>query len=176
VGEATSAEDVRWSHGVQIRAVGAQCDLGCWHCPVANTSSMEVHPRLVVGYGKPYSCRIRNFCRKHAGVDAAGPTRNLRLLSLLVALVAFELWRFQSAKSFDRPERTVPKLTIPTQKRGFSPQDSWALTSGDDPIREWDQDIIGLRQSSKFLRSIFSYTERRLLNWMVNWAMERVLF
>jgi hypothetical protein len=58
------------------------------------------------------------------GVGAAGPTRNLRLPSLLVALVAFELWRFQSAKSFDRPDRTLPKLTIPTQKRGFSPQDS----------------------------------------------------
>jgi hypothetical protein len=77
------------------------------------------------------------------GFGAAGPTRNLRLFPLLVALAAFELWRLQSAKSFDQPERTLPKLTIPTQKRGFSPQDSWALTSSDDPIREWEQDIIG---------------------------------
>lgn len=63
--------------------------------------------------------------------------------TLLVALVGCELWRLESVKGLWRRGQKLPKLIIPTQKQGSLAQESWALTSSDDPILAWDQDIIG---------------------------------
>jgi hypothetical protein len=63
--------------------------------------------------------------------------------ALLVALIGCELWRLQTVNGLRRSNQKLPKLTIPTQKQDPSAQESWALKSSDDPIENWDQDIIG---------------------------------
>jgi hypothetical protein len=70
----------------------------------------------------------------------AHPTRRFTIsLFVLVALGACELWRFQSEQS----RYALPYLAIPAQNRRAPVPNSWQLASSDDPISEWDQDIIG---------------------------------
>jgi hypothetical protein len=73
-------------------------------------------------------------------IGTAHPLRSLSFFILLILVVACELWRMGA---FNRRAYSLPKLAIPTQKRRFSAQDSRTLTSSDDPIQDWDQDIIG---------------------------------
>jgi hypothetical protein len=74
----------------------------------------------------------------------AHPTRDFSVGGfVLLSLLACELWRFQSIAIRSSRDRILPKLAIPTQKRHISVHDSWSLSSSDDPIEEWDQDIIG---------------------------------
>jgi len=70
------------------------------------------------------------------------PVREFGVPILLIALLGCELWRVHAVRSSEYA-RSLPKLIIPTQKRGTSAQDSWTLTSSDDPIVDWEHDIIG---------------------------------
>jgi hypothetical protein len=65
------------------------------------------------------------------------------LALLLTALIAFELWRSQSTTARKRSARSLPPLNIPTQYRDASLEAQWQASSSDDPIHEWDNDIIG---------------------------------
>lgn len=74
----------------------------------------------------------------------AHPAQNLLIsVFILFMLLACELWRFESAASVGTGQHALPDLEIPTQKRGFSIDDSSVLTISDDPIQDWDYDIIG---------------------------------
>jgi hypothetical protein len=76
-------------------------------------------------------------------LGGGSPVQRLCAPALLVALIGCELWRLRTANGLRRRNQKLPKLTIPTEKQGPSAQDSWALTGSDDPIGNWDQDIIG---------------------------------
>jgi hypothetical protein len=69
-------------------------------------------------------------------------TRGLAAACLIVVVnVGLELWRSIAGK--DRSPRKIPKLDIPKARQTTSLIDLWHASSSDDPIAQWDQDIIG---------------------------------
>jgi KAP-like P-loop domain-containing protein len=65
------------------------------------------------------------------------------LAFLLVAFIGVELWRFGIAIS---PRNSKVSLSLPpTAAPKFKPavEQEWQASIGDDPIREWEEDIIG---------------------------------
>jgi hypothetical protein len=64
------------------------------------------------------------------------------LAALLAALLACEFWRFQATRAFVGP-KTIPELKIPIRNLRALAQETWEPSTGDDPIYQWNQDIIG---------------------------------
>ena len=64
------------------------------------------------------------------------------LAALLAALLACEFWRFQATRAFVG-SKTIPELKIPIRNLCAVAQETWEPTTGDDPIYQWNQDIVG---------------------------------
>lgn len=62
---------------------------------------------------------------------------------LLVALVGIELWRSEHSDTIATSAHSMPPLDIPNQNRSVSTEVEWQASSCDDPIEDWNQDIIG---------------------------------
>ncbi len=72
------------------------------------------------------------------------PTRTTaQLILLLAAAIALELWRSENRKRINSSGRRMPPLNIPAHAPDSSVEARWQLSSSDDPIAEWNQDIIG---------------------------------
>jgi KAP family P-loop domain len=61
---------------------------------------------------------------------------------LLAGVISLELWRSGDATTI-KTKRRMPSLKLPIQNREPSVETRWEPSSGDDPIMEWSQDIIG---------------------------------
>jgi hypothetical protein len=67
----------------------------------------------------------------------------LEFASLIVGIVVVEMWRSIAAYSRNNEPRHVPKLDIPRRPSDTERESRWRPSSTDDPILEWNQDIIG---------------------------------
>lgn len=68
--------------------------------------------------------------------------RFLIALTCLVAIIASEVWRFETGTS-EKKSEGLPPLNIPIQTHDSSSEKRWTASSSDEPIQEWHQDIIG---------------------------------
>jgi KAP family P-loop domain len=76
----------------------------------------------------------------HAPLTVRSTVQGLLLVSVVIFL---ELWRSGIETTVKSPGRRMPSLKIPAQNRESSVEARWELSSSDDPIMEWSQDIIG---------------------------------
>jgi KAP family P-loop domain len=61
------------------------------------------------------------------------------LTLLFLVLLACELWRFERSLTL----KALPLPPIPPPNRPPSVEREWQVSTGDDPIQEWEEDIIG---------------------------------
>ena len=67
----------------------------------------------------------------------------LEFALLIVGIVVVEMWRSIAANSRNNVPRHMPKLGVPRRTGDAECESRWRPSSTDDPILEWNQDLIG---------------------------------
>jgi KAP family P-loop domain len=67
----------------------------------------------------------------------------VELASLVIGVIVVEMWRAVEANSRTNKPRQLPRLAIPERASGRDRESGWLPSNTDDPIVEWNEDMIG---------------------------------